>query len=1014
MPPAQRLPALSFVSGSAWEARLRHHRRSVNPHPLPTPPRQPSHSNNGCLAPAPGCAAPRPGKDSSRIQSLLGSAQIAVHARCLQARPRLWTLLPCLPSAQSARRQNERLVRHPEPPPGGVLQLLASQERGPVGHALYPSGRLSHDADKQPLSPSPRLQAPRHSPPPPLGENRAPRSSHLASRSRPSYPPPPSVEDEAESLAKEFGACTVADYSDEEPQSRGDIDQYPIILEVHEHNPERRFVIVNDAPKASASGPGSKTAENSPSTSPAPLAGGSFKAQPSPRCESAPRKQHIRADSARPALESRRSRHDLPPIETDLRQRRPPEHHRSKSSASQAQPDFFSPRQSQFYGDQLLSPEILSGDAGGRDRPQRGLGQPPTSGRKSSGRQSYYEPGGRRRDEDYYYRKEPSASTVRRSESSAGTSKSSRRLSNDFARDHRHHREASSTRGSARESTRHQGRNEGDTARISPLPSRDHSRSGDGISTDARASYMQKKPLVIQNQRSVATAGLARNEDSPERPWPRSRTGAVPLPSPGRAAFAVATAATAAGTMTPRSSASLSMSDGERSRSNGGKAPLPYPDDDGFANLGLGISNGAHFTQDKTAHAPFPALYMPEPPQPPPTPERPIDFIRAVSPAETPKEVARPWQRPAFDLDKGGTQVNDNSYIGPYQYNFESKENAAPGDLPECPRTKPVVGMMDWLTLPRTEFNICPTCYGAAFSKSNFRTQFQPILRPTGDAIACSFGTSVWYRIAWLLTLRYGHSDLRLLHQVANVASSCRSETCPGSRKMTRNWLTIKDPYTKHPVPEFAVCYQCASTVEALLPNLMGAFVSLDPRSEPTRDTCALHFAAKRKQLMLYFDVLEMVSEKAYMDQKPPNLSGLAKDLQRLSIGRECLEDSPVQGGYWHIMQFLPEFTVCGVCFSEAVQPKIDDGNSLAQNFYMKPQRLPSATCQLYSSRMREVFSKACRRKDPGYLRDKVLERRDIEADIYENLLKLDKSKRGDAWAEEQMERLVREWRRWE
>ena len=150
------------------------------------------------------------------------------------------------------------------------------------------------------------------------------------------------------------------------------------------------------------------------------------------------------------------------------------------------------------------------------------------------------------------------------------------------------------------------------------------------------------------------------------------------------------------------------------------------------------------------------------------------------------------------------------------------------------------------------------------------------------------------------------------------------------------------------------------------------------------------------------------------MDDKAPDVARLAKELQQLSIGGECREDSPVVDGYWHLMQFLPQFTVCTACFNDTVQPKIEEGSSLAQNFYMKPQKLPSATCQLYSTRMREVFFKACRRKDPAYLKDRVLERRDIETEIYEKLLKLDRSRRNDAWTEEQVEKLVKEWRRWE
>ncbi|KAF4509588.1 hypothetical protein G6O67_003746 [Ophiocordyceps sinensis] len=69
-------------------------------------------------------------------------------------------------------------------------------------------------------------------------------------RRRP-FPPPASVEDEAESLAREHGTSTLQSTSDEETPSRGEIDQHPVIMEVHEYNPERRFVMLNDPPPAS-------------------------------------------------------------------------------------------------------------------------------------------------------------------------------------------------------------------------------------------------------------------------------------------------------------------------------------------------------------------------------------------------------------------------------------------------------------------------------------------------------------------------------------------------------------------------------------------------------------------------------------------------------------------------------------------------------------------------------------------------------------------------------------------
>ncbi|OAQ85501.1 proteinrelated to ser/arg-related nuclear matrix protein [Purpureocillium lilacinum] len=874
---------------------------------------------------------------------------------------------------------------------------------------LLQTGYFTSSRAKNTAPSSPRPEAVRFPSPGPAREDRIPRSISSAPRSRHSYPPAPSVEDEADSLAREYGVSGARESSDEEPQSRGDIDQNPIIMEVHEYNPERRFVILNDPPKASEASPEAKTPQGRAPKSPSPEVNGSTKPQPDRQHGSGAPKEHLRTNSERPGFERRRSRQDLPPIETELRADRAPEHHRSKSSASASRPDYFFPRQTRPYGDQLLSPDIISSGAGGREKTYRGLGQSSNSGGRSTSRQSYHEGSARRRDDKYYYYNGRDAPSARRSETSFENRKPSRRQSNDWVSDSRYRKETSSSRGDRRETSQSYSRGDIDRPPKSPILSREQSRSSDVNGKDAQAPYTPKKPVIVQQDRPPVGTRPERNGDEGDRARPPSRTGTFPLPSPSQAAIATAAAGATAAAMTPRGSATFPLPGAERSRPSEAKMPLPYPDDD-IAYHGLGIDDGEIAPDHMAAPVSIPVVSMPEPSSV--ISDRPMDPSKTVGPAATPKEPT--WQPPAFDPAKDGLRVDNGRRMGSYRRFSESKEHAESGGLPECPRTKPIAGLVDWLTLPRTNFNICPTCYETVFARSEFRTQFQPMLRPTSEAIACDFGSSAWYRIAWLLTLKHKTADLRLLHQVANVATSIRNETCPGNRKATRTWLTVIDPSTKHPVPEFAVCYECARTVEVLLPNLTGLFVPLEPRSEPSRDLCALHFMPKREQFVLYFDALETTSDKAFVDDKAPDVARLAKELQQLSIGGDCREDSPVVDGYWHIMQFLPQFTVCTACFNDTVQPKIEEGSSLAQNFYMKPQKLPSATCQLYSTRMREVFFKACRRKDPAYLKDRVLERRDIETEIYEKLLKLDRSRRNDAWTEEQVEKLVKEWRRWE
>jgi hypothetical protein len=321
---------------------------------------------------------------------------------------------------------------------------------------------------------------------------------------------------------------------------------------------------------------------------------------------------------------------------------------------------------------------------------------------------------------------------------------------------------------------------------------------------------------------------------------------------------------------------------------------------------------------------------------------------------------------------------------------------------------------MDWLTLPRTDFNICPDCYGAVFADTQFRTHFHPVLRPTGTPIACDFGSSPWYRIAWLLTLKHKVPDLQLFHSLANVMYESRNYPCPVDRKVTRVWYTVKDPYTRRPIPEFAVCYQCAKTVETLFPNLTGVFIALDPRSEPTRNVCSLHFTPQRKQFVLFFDAFETTSDKGYVTNRKPDLGELSMMLTRLSTLDECREDRRVSDGYWYVMEYLPDFTVCGECYEDVVRPLRMEDNVIAQNFYPKPTKLPIATCQLYSPRMRDVFRRACRNKDPEYLEAKVRERLKVERELHAKFLDLVRDKRGGTRAEEQIDKLSREWKRWE
>ncbi|KAK2593018.1 hypothetical protein QQS21_009272 [Conoideocrella luteorostrata] len=888
---------------------------------------------------------------------------------------------------------------------GDALNIQNSLDTG-----YFPTSRARSTA---PLSSPPRpppmsRSAPPDAVPPPVPvHGQIPRTVYLAPAPPPKgcCPRPAIVEDEAESLAKEYGSSTPGAVSDEEPLSKGDVDQYPVIMEVHEHNPERRFVIVPEPEKDQVA-----FTEQKPKAERRPE-GDEQRDPVSSRKTLRPQDgQHKDGvDTSRHGLGRRKSRQDLPSIDTEADRRRDPSHHRTQSAATGARSDYFDPRPSRPQGDYLLSPDAISNEPKGREKSYRGMGQSSGaySARSPSRTSHQFDTYDRGPDRDYNER-DRTTSSARRSNTTVDSSKPRRRMTNDV--DHRYKDEFMYSKGDKQDSSQAYGRSDASGPKLSPRPSRDPSRSGDDYSKSPRSSgYFSSKPVVVQDEKP--SGRQSRRDDTSRHNRSSSRARTLPIAAAAGAAAGSAAAsqvAYEASRASLRASAKPATRTTEQTRAS--KPQLPYPDDDLPLVAGLGIQS----TEQEARHpklANMTGLSMPEPfPTAAGASGRPFDPRDNTSTTPATMNTPQPWAPTPFDPEKDGLPTERP--IGAYRRFSENNSKDGAGILPECPRQNPVTGLVDWLTLPHSSFNICPSCYNEVFANSEYRTLFKPLLRPSDEPISCDFGVSPWYRIAWLLTVKDEVADLRLLQQIAKLSSASNRESCAGSRKVTRNWLTIKDPHTRLPVTDFAVCYQCARTVELLLPNLTGVFEPLDSR--PKQDVCALHFTPERKEFVLFFDALETTSDKAMKAKKPPNVDDLARQLWQQTVGAKCREDTPVIDGYWHTMQFLPDFTVCGNCFDAVVKPKVRDENFIARNFYMKPQRLPSATCQLYSARMREIFRRSCRGNDHKYLQEKVIQRRDKEKDIYDQLVKLDRANASSSWKEEQVRMLVEEWNRWE
>lgn len=340
--------------------------------------------------------------------------------------------------------------------------------------------------------------------------------------------------------------------------------------------------------------------------------------------------------------------------------------------------------------------------------------------------------------------------------------------------------------------------------------------------------------------------------------------------------------------------------------------------------------------------------------------------------------TVRPQEKPLWQVPKFQPPTHLEKPVGSYRRYSEDIDRGTVTPLPTCPRKDYVRGRNDWLTLPQCPgFDICPSCYRSTMVGTKFQGLFvpSPPSRPDTE-IRCDFGSSPWYRIAWLLTLKERLRDLVLFHGLARVAAT--TQPCLGSTQTYRQWYSIIDPKARTPIRNFDVCQSCVKSIEVLLPAIRGILIPTDVHlTSPTRRVCDLRFDSKR--FVQYFDALETTADQSFREDLPPDTRALASLVRRFAAVEECEGEKELRDAKWHLITQLPEFTVCPECFDEIVWPELQRRKAIPLMFKETPQRLPRASCQLYSARMRGIFRLAVEGDDYKLLAGKARERRSLE-----------------------------------
>ncbi|PMD49147.1 uncharacterized protein K444DRAFT_649082 [Hyaloscypha bicolor E] len=826
------------------------------------------------------------------------------------------------------------------------------------------------------------------------------QSRNRSPRRRLPPPPQPFVEDELKSLARESSASIIPSY---DPPLRGIIEQNPIILEAgvtkdeaarlqtqpcpveKDTNPERRFVLI---PKSDTYSPNEAEED-----------------EPMRREREKPPRQEERRDTGRPPIERRRSRQDLPSLETKIPREIPPQYRRSTSAyASSPRDNDRIPQPSPFRKSEslLLSPEIARGS---KDY----FGQP-LSRHDSHGARTPTHVADKRASGGSYSARPVTPTSEKRPHGESGTR--SRRntgekmtrpqqLSAEFSdkRSERQHspNSARSSRSSNQSARRYYSSSEDDIADSgSDRERRRRGDTGNGHDRRRRSPSRSNRSSIEVKPLSVTSPLLPSPKVSPsqiQRGDPFERSEIFPRDPRNRrkdqndsrdvSPFSPAEDAPRADRLNPidpRPSKSRQPSAGPSTKAPAPPphlVPIPIPSNIGLQSPGDTRKTPTYASfDDKT-----PAASMPPP-------------------------TAPYWQPPPFQPG------NLEKPVGSYRRFSEDIERGSVAPLPSCPRIAPSQGRTDWLTLPHCpRFDICPSCFNSIIAPTEFRHLFIPSPRRSPDTeVLCDFGSSPWYRIAWLLTLKEKRRDLKLFYGLADIAT--KVQPCLGKHEAVRQWHSIIDPKTRAPVPGFSVCYSCVKSVETLLPALRKIFVQVDShRSTTGPRVCSLRFDSKR--FIEYFDALETTADRADYDDRDPDMRDVASLARRMASMPECQHDKELIDRKWHIITQLPEFTVCEECFDDVVEPELEERKAIPLLFKQTLQRIPKASCQLYSTKMRGIFRLAVDSDDYKLLAAKARERKTLELAYKANVAELRRS-RGGPIIENEMRRIAEEWKKWE
>jgi len=265
-------------------------------------------------------------------------------------------------------------------------------------------------------------------------------------------------------------------------------------------------------------------------------------------------------------------------------------------------------------------------------------------------------------------------------------------------------------------------------------------------------------------------------------------------------------------------------------------------------------------------------------------------------------------------------------------------------EVPKCVGTSYVGGPRNWWTTKRPipGFVICEACYLDEVELSPWREGFTPTptKQPRSEKWSCDF-TMVGIALAWEVSLSNNVKNFDHFWHCAEAAT--RSPPCESQVLDGAQW------YKMSGIDNFTICPTCFFTV--IVAADFGRHFYVDQYPPGILASCDMGPESPRHKRLL-----AKLAESLDLQ----DFSRFKEFAYTRSLFPPCPEDTGVTGHKWY---GTDSFIVCEECYVDVVKP-----SSLASALTVHGALIEdSASCDIYSPRMKRIWAEACQLDDVGH-----------------------------------------------